>query len=263
MENEILQGLRLGKGEYKHDERTLMLARYVLPDIRIPAKHDFDRGRSPIPVRVWGNNDYGNCVIAGEANHILRNERVEQRRTVKLSDDHVINRYKLLTGTQSPGDSNDNGLVVLHTMRDWRGNGFTVDKRNYSISAFGELQPEDDKQLRSAIYLLNGIHMGVWLPRAAQAMTNNGLWDYNGETGAEWAPGSWGGHLVYAKKYDEDSVSVLTWGKEVKVSNSFIHKYCDEAWGVVDNFNAWKTRQTIDVEKLKKYLRDIGAKVDA
>jgi hypothetical protein len=30
----------------------------------------------------------------------------------------------------------------------------------------------------------------------------------------------------------------------------------------VDNCNSWKVKQTIDVEKLKQYLRDIGAKID-
>lgn len=254
--------MRLGKAAYQHDDRTLMLARYVLPEIRVPAKHDFDKGRSPIPVRMWGNDAWGDCVIAGQANHILRNERVEQRRTVPLKDSHVIDRYKLLTGAQMAGDGQDNGLVVLQAMRDWRSNGFIVDKRNYNVSAFGELEPQDDKQLRAASYLLHGIHFGFWLPRAAQAMTDNGFWDYAGQSGGEWSPGSWGGHLVYAKKYDPESFSVLTWGREVKVSNSFIHKYCDEAWAVVDNFDSWKVKQTIDIEKLKNHLRDVGAKVN-
>lgn len=261
-EIEPLPGMRLGKGEYQHDERTARMAAYMVPEIRIPAKHDFDKGRAPIPVRMWGNDQWGDCVIAGEANHILRNERVEQRRTVKLFDEHVVDRYKLMTGSQSPGDAKDEGLVVLRAMRDWRGSGFMVGNRNYSICAFGELEPSDEQQLRKAIYLLNGIHMGFWLPQAAQAMTDQGFWDYQGQSGSEWSPGSWGGHLVYAKKYEPGSISVLTWGREVKVSDAFVEKYCDEAWAVVDNFNSWKIKQTIDVEKLKKHLRDIGAKVD-
>ena len=257
-----ISGLRLGKGEYQHDERTLMLINFIAPEIRFPSKFDFDKGRTPLPIRMWGNDEWGDCVIAGQANHLLRNERVEQRRTVKLYDKHVIDRYKTLTGAQTPGDSRDEGLVVLQAMRDWRGNGFPVDNRNYSTAAFGELEPQDGAQLRKAMYLLHGIHMGFWLPRAAQQMTDQGFWDYQGQSGAEWAPGSWGGHLVYAKKYDTDSISVLTWGREIPVSNAFVAKYCDEAWAVVDNFNSWKVKQTIDVPALKSYLRDIGAKVD-
>lgn len=253
---------RLGKQAHEHDERTLMLARFVLPEIRIPGKHDFDKGRAPIPVRMWGNDEWGDCVIAGQANHILRNERVEQRRTVKLHDSHVIERYKLLSGSQSPGDSRDNGLVVLYAMRDWRNNGFAVGNRNYLIAAYGELEPRDRNQLRQACYLLHGVHFGFWLPRAAQAMTDQGYWDYQGQSGPDWSPGGWGGHLVYGKKYDAESFHVLTWGREIKVSNAFIERYCDEAWATVDNFNSWKVKQTIDVNLLMQHLRNIGARVD-
>jgi hypothetical protein len=260
---------RLGKGEYTHDPRTLMMTRFVLPEIRVPSKYDFDKGRKAIPIRLWGNNDWGDCVIAGQANHLLRLERVEQRRTISLVDQDVINRYKQMTGSMAPGDEKDQGLVVLHAMRHWRNNGWHLPvltksggTRNYSISAYGELDPGNKKQLRQAAYVFHGIHMGFWLPIAAQRMTSEGVWDYQGGTGPEWSPGSWGGHLVYAKKFDEESFEVLTWGMKVKVTNEFINRYCDEAWAAVDNFDSWRVKQTIDVAKLRQQLQQISSKVD-
>jgi hypothetical protein len=260
---------KLGKGKYVHDERTVMLARLLLPEIPVPATWDFDKGRKAIPLRMWGNDAWGDCVIAGEANQLLRLERIEQRRTVPMGDQDAINRYKELTGAQQPEDENDTGLVVLEAMRNWRNTGWQMDgrvnvrnPRNYSIAAYGELEPNDHSQLRAASYLLHGIHFGFALPIAAQGMTNNGVWDYNGETGSQWEPGSWGGHLVYSKAFDPESMEILTWAMKVKVTNNFIDKYCDEAWAVVDSLDSWRTKQTIDVQKLIQTLTGISHKVD-
>src|SRR4051812_38358864 len=122
---DLLPNVRLGKLPYKHDPRTLRLAEFFkLPDLRLPATFDFDHNRKPIPNRMWGNDDYGDCVIASEANQLLRLERVETWQTIPLTDDDAINRYKGLTGCKLPGDNNDTGLVILDTNRNWRNVGF-------------------------------------------------------------------------------------------------------------------------------------------
>lgn len=250
------EGHRLGKDPHKHDARTLMLARFVLPEIHVPQSYDFDKGKTPLPLVPWGNDVWGDCVIAGEANHLLRLERIEQRRTVKLTTEIVVDRYKLLTGAKTPSDNNDTGLVVLDAMRDWRANGFQVSNRNYKIVAYGELEPNDRTQLRMASYVLHGIHFGFWLPNAAQRM--NKVWDWNGEVGAEWQPGSWGGHLVFSKKFNPDGHEILSWGEKIFVTNAFIERYCDEAWAVVDSLDNWRVKQTIDVPALIASLHQIS-----
>lgn len=252
-----MKTMRLGKKEYKPDERTAMMARFITPEIvHPPTVWDFDKGRRPIPIRVWGNHDYGNCVFAAQINHDIRIERVEQRQTLKVEDSNVILTYRELTGCQEPGDANDRGYVMLDGFNWWRHTGWNIRNRNYRIDAFGELDPADEEQLRLAIFLLQGIELGFWLPRSAMQQTDQGFWDVTEGAGTE--PGSWGGHAVYAKKYDADSISVLTWGKEVKVSNAFVRKYCDEAWAVVDSLDAWRKRPGIDVAKLRSYLQQIG-----
>ena len=254
--------MRLGKKEYEHDSRTLMVTPFLAPEIIAPPKFDFDKGRAAFPRHMWGNDQYGDCVFAGRAKHLLSLERIEQRRNIPLYDTDVINLYKALTGCQSPGDPHDTGYVILYAMRDWRNNGWTTPyaNRNFKIAAYGELEPKDGDQLRRAVYALSGIHMGLWLPRAAQHMGN--VWDYNGETTPEFKPGSWGGHLVYCKAYDKTGIKALTWGEEITLTNSFVDKYCDEAWAVVDNFDSWRVKQTIDVEALQRKLQSITNQVN-
>jgi hypothetical protein len=261
--------MRLGKLEHKHDDRTLMLANFMLPEVHVPAVFDFDKGKAKIPLKMWGNDNWGDCVIAGQANQLLRLERIEQRRTIPLGDQDAIDRYKALTGAQAPGDAKDTGLVVLDALRNWHHSGWMTSgidrsgsRRNYTIDAYGELEPNDPVQLRMGIYLLHGVHFGFSLPAAAKVMTRNGVWDYNGETTPDYEPGSWGGHLVYSKAYVKQGCKVLTWGREVLVTDNFIKKYADEAWSVVDSLDAWKSKQTIDVPALTKQLQQITSKIN-
>ena len=246
----------LGKKDYEPDSRTLMMAQFLEVPV-IPTTWDFDKRRAKFPVRMWGNNMYGDCVVAAESNHLLRMERVEQKRTIVLTDGHCILRYQSLTGCEKPGDSHDTGLVMLNAMKNWRSQGYQAGKRNYQISAFGELEPADGQQLRRAVYLLGGVHFGFALPISAQKQTNLGYWDV--VTGPESQPGSWGGHAVFSCKYDQDAIYVQTWQREIKVTNSFVRRYCDEAWAVVDDLDKWRKTDALDIEALLAKLRSIGA----
>lgn len=251
--------VRLGKHDYKFDEKTLKLATAISPTVVFPRKFDFDHGRKPFPIEMLGNDQWGDCVKVGQANELMRLERLEQRRTLPINTDVVVSAYKAQTGAQSPGDPHDTGLIMLDNLRLWRTQGFTVKTRPYKIAAFGELEPDEPNQLRAAVFLLHGIQFGFALPRAAQRMTQTGVWDVNGESDPDFKPGSWGGHCVYCKAYDENTFEVITWGQKVKVTDAFVKRYCDEAWAVVDSFDQWRRRPEIDVQAIIKHLHDIGA----
>jgi hypothetical protein len=255
--------MKLGKKEYREDERTLRLTPEFMatpPGVTIPDEFDFDVHRSTFPTHNgWGNFDYGDCVLAGRANNLVRLERIETRHTVPLTEEMVVDKYKAMTGCQSPGDANDTGLVVLDALSDWRA-GWPLDvyknPRTYKIAAYGLLNERDREQLRTATFLLDGIQFGLALPWSANAQISNGqAWDV--DDSADGEPGSWGGHLVYAKHYDSGGIYCITWGREQYMTNAFIEKYCDEAWVVVDDL---ETRSKyVDVAKLTQYLHDIGA----
>lgn len=258
--------MRLGKQDYEHDPRTVALGSLLKTPAGIPPHYNFDMARTPIPIKVWGNDKWGDCVMAGRANHLLRLERLEQRRTVRLNDGQVVEEYQYESAVQfgkSPktaGDPNDQGLIVLQALKYWRNTGWMVNKKNYKIAAYGELDPADTYQLRQAIYLLHGIQFGFALPAAVHG--NTSLWDVGG-TEPEWRPGSWGGHLVYAKAYDEKTFEILSWGEKIRVTDAFVRRYCDEVWAVVDSLDPWKKRPEFDVTALEKILHDIGAKVSS
>lgn len=252
--------MKLGKKDYKFDERTLRMVRYMDTTLKPPRNFSFDKGRRAFPQSMWGNDAFGDCVLATQMNALLRIERIETRHTLHATDEDVIRTYQTLSGCRAPGDANDNGLVMLDTFRFWRNDGWTIGKaieKQYKISAFGELEPSDENQLRLGCYLLHGLHFGFALPRSAQEQTDQGYWDVVDGPGSR--PGSWGGHAVYSPKYTDDGFVVKSWGEDIKVSNAFIERYCDEVWVVVDDVDRWRKHTSIDVAALEKRLDEIGA----
>lgn len=252
---------KLGKQDHESDHRTIMFSDFVASDIQVPVSWNFDSRRAKFPLHMWGNDDYGDCVLAAQANGTVRNERVETGRTPKITDEDVVARYKAMTGCQSPGDAHDNGLVMLEALRNWRA-GWSVGNKTYQIAAFGQVNHSDAASLRRCCYLFNGLQLGFNLPMNAQQGTHNGLWD--SVPGAGSQPGSWGGHAVYCKRFDADSIYVLTWGREVRVTNSFINNYCDEAWSVIDNLDPWRTTHgVLNVQAMLDKMKQSGIAINA
>lgn len=249
--------VRFGKQPHKYDPRSLMMDEFIeTKELHIPAKHDFDHRRRPFPARTWGNDAYGNSVFAAQMDQLMRMERVEQRLTMDTTDEDVIATYKALTGCRNPDDVNDIGYTMLDALRWWKNEGWTLRSRNYKIDAYGELDPLDTRQLRQSIFLLRGVQLGLWLPRTAAPQFQQGFWDVTNK-GNDSEPGSWGGLAVLAKRYDEENIFVLAWGIEIQVSNTFVAKYCDEAWAVVDSLESWRKQPGIETEKLEKRLKKI------
>jgi len=253
--------LKLGKGEPKTDKKTIVLTDFVDSTVQVPVSFNFDKHRRPFPAKEWGNDEYGDCVDAGQANQLLRLERVETRRTIKLTNDDVIRRYKQQTGTQFPGDEHDNGLIMLDTLREWRA-GWKFDGRVYKIAAFGKVPLHNPQLLRLCCFLFNGLQLGFDLPLSARTDTRNGVWVTT--TGEGSTPGSWGGHAVYTKRFDANNIYVLSWGDEIRVSNEFMEKYADEVWAVIDDFDPWRhTHGVLDVEKLINQMKSNGISISS
>lgn len=257
---------KLGKSDPKENAKTLKLAEFVDRTAQIPVSYDFDKYRAKFPVNLWGNNDYGNCTIAARINQLIRLERAETKKTIKVSDEDVINKYKELSGCNSPGDDKDTGLVILDVLNDWRKNGWSLQQgktpRTFTIDAYGKVDTKDHQLLRSCIYLFNGVQFGFNLPLSAQAQVEKGYWDVT--TGPDSQPGSWGGHAVSGFQFSTDAIYVITWGKKIKVSNAFVDAYADEAFAVIDSLDKWYgAADHFDAAALKQKMHDLGISVQS
>jgi len=189
------------------------------------------------------NDRLGDCVVAG---HIHISQAIAQENDGKyvVPNDVVIQtEYFKLTGGQ------DTGLVESTFLQ-------TAQKTpilGSQIDVFGILEPQNVKEIKSAIYTFGGVFLGVTLPQSAENQF----------------PGTWtvvpnspiiGGHCIVAIGYDAQFVYIITWGKVIRCTWAWFTTYVDEAYAIIYTEEVQKNRgplKTLDIAKLRAALASI------
>ena len=242
--------LKLGKLQAEHDDRTIKLSAILnktLPPI--PAVYDFDQQHPGCDMPMFLNDQLGDCVIAGRAHMTRRFELIEQSKVIKITDAEVKKEYFKESGGQ------DSGLNMLDALNAWR-KGWKAAGKTYNVDAFASVKASSNYMVSACIALLSGCYVGVALPLSAQKQVGK-VWTIT--TGASARPGTWGGHCIYLVAYNLTGPICITWGARQQMTWAWLAKYCDEAFGVVDNRDSWLTKATIDVPKMEGMLKEITA----
>jgi len=246
--------LMLGKLPAKKDERTFTLRSILAPSLPPPPPvFDTDMAQPcPLFIDVLYNDLLGDCVMAGRGHHTLRFEATEQG-TLKLITKPTLKsavkkEYFIETGGA------DAGLVVLDSLNHWRQNGWTINRRKYSIYAFAAVHPTDHVEVMQAISLLQGVGTGFQLPQSAEdAFYAGKIWDV--VHGSRIV----GGHYIYFKGYNPIGPVIISWGKVCQMTWAFLDYYCDEMFAVVDNVDKFlKGPPRINVPVLNGYLQGVS-----
>ena len=248
---------QLGKAPAKVDARNFRLAALLKALPAVPDEWDYDVANPAIaiPTPMFGNDVYGDCVIAGRAHQTVRFEAFEQKKLIALTDNDVLREYWKEEGGTGPDF--DRGLVVLDSLKLWRKQGWRAARRKYSIHAFAQVNQANQGEVKAAIYLLSGAGAGLLLPRSARAQITAGkIWDVT--SGPDSTPGSWGGHYVYISGYTSQGPVCVTWGRKQQMTWAFLQKYCDELYAIVDNKDRFVRGSPVDVAKLEQYLSQLG-----
>jgi hypothetical protein len=244
--------VKLGKLPYRHDDRTLRLARYLTPQLA-PPPPSLDLSGKIATWPIYDNDQIGDCTCAA-AGHMVELWSAITGKPLTPSQRQVVTMYERVGGYK-PGDpSTDNGAVELDVLNWWRHNGLD----GYKIEAFALVTPAQNDNVRQALLLFDGVYLGLNLPKTAQPQVGT-LWEVPpGGPYLEGAPGTWGGHAVNVVAYDEQAVTVVTWGKLQKMSWPFFNAYCDEAWALLPA--NWKARAPagFDFAALEADLAQIG-----
>jgi hypothetical protein len=122
--------LRFGKRKAKRDDRNLMFAALLKAPPSLPTEYDFDVVHYGIPTPIFGNDQYGDCVIAGRAHQPLRFEKAKKNTLIGITDQDVLREYVSETG------GSDSGLIVLDSLKECRRKGWRAAKRRHKIKAF-------------------------------------------------------------------------------------------------------------------------------
>jgi hypothetical protein len=242
----VQSAFKTGKLAAEVDARTLQLSDIFDPSaVTLPAEYDWD-AEFPVITQnsIFLNDQLGCCVISGRAHQTLRFEFLEQGSLIHITDGEVQRQYFAETG------GHDRGLVLLHSLKSWRTQGWIAGRRRYRIEAFAEVNRRNRAQIRGAIFLKVGIGIGLSLPSTAIPRFH---------AGQPWAdtslPGE-SGHYVFVTGYSSGGLTCVTWGAKQQMSWAYFDKYCDEAYSIIDRLNTLDT-SAFDVTGVEDFLDDV------
>ena len=239
---------QLGKQDARRDDRNLLLASVLREQPTLPPSYDFDAAHETVPLFMFANDRYGDCVMAARAHQTLRFEKLETGITPMITDKQVLTEYWRETG----GVGNDTGLVMLDSLNEWRHKGWRLGVHTYKIMGYAEVARADQNAVMQAIYADVGVQCGLQLPISAQTQIDRGQpWIL--AIGDNAKPGSWGGHCVYIVGYTSQGPVCVTWGRKQQMTWEFFRSYCDEAYAVFDAKDTWR-KGSIDQGKVAAFL---------
>jgi hypothetical protein len=246
---------KLGKHPPVHDRRTLKLKSYSGRDRASPPAH-IDWGAA---VNRWPsmlNESFGDCTVAA-AGHMIQCWSANAGPREMIVPDAVIEGfYRSLTGSEAGWE--DKGVSLLRTLKLWRSRGLHRQK----LDAFLAVTPNDPKEAMHAISTFGGCYIGLALPDFA-AHGNKIRTPWKIPPGRRAPPQNVNnGHCVVAVGYDDEALTVVTWGHIKRMSWQFYQAYSDEAFALLSPL--WivrtygKAPPGFNMDQLKRDLREIG-----
>lgn len=246
--------MKLGKRPPKFDSRTLLFGKYTVAGLPAPpASADYSK-----PVKSWPmmkNDTEGDCTCAA-AGHMIQEWTANTGKQVVLSDQQILAAYNHF----AHGDP-EAGANMLDVLNYWRQHGIGNDK----ITAFVQLEPQNDTQAKDAVYLFGACYIGVALPDFAVPKGVDFLkipWVVppQGPVGNA-KPNPQNGHCIPAVGYDERNLYVVTWGALKSMTWQFYETYMDEAFAVLSpdwiNKKLKKSPPGFDIATLEQDLSAI------
>ena len=232
--------LKLGKAPPKIDPRTLRAARYIT----LPTRPRSVTYGATLKWPMYSNSQYGDCTIAAKWHMI---EAWSHGYTT--TDAKVIAEYMRLSG------GNDDGLVMIDVLNDWRR------ANDHSIVAYAQVGITE-QHISDATYLFGGVYLGVALPAYIGERMQRGHWEWSLPTAADQGsqiPNSWGGHCVNVVGYSTRGVQLVTWGRRIRCSWSFLEEFADEAFAVISPYWFEKTGKDRHGFNQTQLLTDLAA----
>ncbi|HWX95043.1 MAG TPA: hypothetical protein VNY29_20695 [Terriglobales bacterium] len=215
---------RFGKHPPKADYRTLRFADYVTPGLAAPPPSYnvltsvYAKLKTNDPTKLFpmdGNDTLGDCTIAALAHAVTTFRGLVGKHSI-LSKTAVVKLYMHLTGGV------DSGLQELDVLNYWRQHPVSGDE----IITYTSISPKNHTHIEQAIQLFGGVYLGFQVQaNCIQEFDNH----------QPWTPGPLtnDGHAVYAVGYDQNFLTVLTWGNTQQATWSWWDECVDEAYAIL------------------------------
>jgi len=216
---------RFGKHPPKRDYRTLRFKSYLTPALAAPpasvdtlARVYANLGTTDATklFPMDGNDTLGDCTIAALAHAVTTYRGMVGKKKDIMAKPAVVKLYMHLTGGV------DSGLNELDVLNYWQSNVVAGDK----VLAYISIDPKDHTHVQQAIQLFGGVYLGFQVQQ-------NCVQEFDAHQ--PWTPGplTTDGHAVFAVGYDQNSVTVLTWGNTQQGTWAWWDECVDEAYAIL------------------------------
>lgn len=217
--------MKFGRRGIKTDYRTLKLAKYLTATLPPPppSANQFERAMQNVADSDFTdlfpmdyNDELGDCTIAGLAHALTLFQGMTSQGMIPAADD-VKGLYLSLSGGQ------DTGLYCLDVLNHVQSNDVLGDKK---FMAFAAIDPKNHTHVKQAIALFGCVYLGFQCQESV-------VEDFQART--TWTPGNLtqDGHCVAAGGYDNDTVTVATWGNWQKGTWAWWDQTVDEAYAIL------------------------------
>ncbi len=171
-----------------------------------PSSTNWRTKAAPSLARMYLNDTYGDCVIAGKA-HALgvwsANDLDHDPAGIVLATDQEI--YSQYVGICGP---NDQGCLITNVLDVMRSKGFLAGGRYYKIDGYVEVDWTSQVEVKVVQAIFGASSIGLQLP---EAWTQNAVWDVTNSRIV-------GGHDVTPIDYDDSGVYVASWGRIYRIT---------------------------------------------
>lgn len=194
-----------------------------------PAKIDYGTQAMDAIKRMYLNDTYGDCVIAGKYHGIGiwtgNDDTAGQQAALQGTDNEVLNSYHTICG---PGD---NGCVITDVLDYWKKTGLICAGQTHKIDNYVAVDWTNKLEVQVALLLFGGIDIGINLPQAWTS--TNTTWSTPSGSGARVV----GDHDIRVFDYNETGPRAATWGGIVQFTwDAFLHKASGNSWGIEEAY---------------------------
>ncbi len=242
-----LSTVKLSRVPLRHSALVPSLVAHAVPLPPAPAAVDFFS-----KVRAWPefrNDHLGDCTCAA-VGHAIQQWSTYAGTPIVASNTEIEDFYKAVSGYDGTPET-DRGAAQLDVLLYWLSHGAL----GQTLDAFTTLQLGNRHEMSTAVHWFGNAIVGLSLPKSAD---NQPVWTVppRGPVGSG-ARGSLGGHVVAIVGYDPDGMTIVTWGRTMRMTWEFWEAYCVEAYALLSPL--WIRPSGVDIAALQADMARLKA----
>jgi hypothetical protein len=194
----------------------------ILPEP--PPSCDYTKSASSALSQVYGNDELGDCVIAGIAHLVGVLTGNAGSKPFLYTNKQIIALYSAIGGYVPGNPNTDHGCDEQAALNYWERNG--APQGAHQIAGWMSVDGTNPEEYRAALWLFENLYFGMELPDKWISPTPSAsgfTWDVAGDPDPE------NGHCVVGVGYNSKGVTISTWGMTGLITDAAIDKYATVA----------------------------------